>query len=121
MNALLVVTLISGALFGAGFLLVPDQLLAPFGSTFTPAATANARLFGSALIGFAVVIGFARKSGSAEFRLGVACGLTAYYATSTVVLALAQLSGLMNALGWSIVGMHAVLFVWSGVVVLKRP
>ncbi len=61
MNTLFLVTMIIQALFGLGFTLFPGLMLAPFGVTLTSTATVFANLFGSGLIGYIVLLWFARK------------------------------------------------------------
>ena len=114
MNTLFIVALISEALFGLGFVIAPGALLGPFGVTLDALATTFARLFGSALIGSSILLWFARKSGSPEFKKGVIYSSFAYFLVSTVLLVIAQLAGQMNALGWSVVFKQVVLLVWFG-------
>jgi hypothetical protein len=119
MDTLFLVALIVEALFGIGFVFVPGPMLAPFGVTFTPIATTFARLFGSALISFPILLWFARKSDKPEFKRGVVYNLFAYYLVSTILLVITQLAGLMNTLGWSVIGIHVILLGWFGYFLVK--
>ncbi len=120
MRTLFLVTLVLEALVGIGFLLAPAVLLGPFGVTLTDIATPFARLFGSAVISFPILLWFARRSGNPEFKKGVVYSLFAYFLVSTVVLVVIQLAGLMNALGWGLIGIHAALSVWFGYFIVKK-
>jgi hypothetical protein len=119
MNTLFLVTLVVEALFGIGFVIAPNAMLGPFGVTFNAIATTFARLFGSALISFPILLWFARKTAEQGFKRGVVYTLFAYYLVSTVILMIAQLTGQMNALGWSVIGIHVVLLIWFGFFLVK--
>jgi hypothetical protein len=120
MSTLFLLALIFEGLFGVGFVLAPAAVLAPLGLTLDDTATALARLFGSALIGFPVLLWFARKSNSPEFKRAAVYALFAYYLVSTVVLVITQMGGLMNALGWSVVAMHVAFTVSFGYFIVKK-
>ena len=119
LNTPFLVALIVEALFGLGLLLAPSPLLGRLDVTLDATATTLARLFGSALIGFAVLLWCARKSDEPEFTKGAAYSLMAYYAVSAALLAMAVLAGLMNATGWGTVGIHVILLIWFGYALAK--
>lgn len=108
MDAFFLVVLVAEAVFGLGFLLAPGILLAPLGVKLDEVSLALARMLGSAMLSFPVLLWWARRSTSGEFKRGAACCLLAYFLVSTVVLALAERDGAMNALGWVLVAVHAV-------------
>jgi hypothetical protein len=120
MNTLFLVSMIVEAIFGIGFILAPGALLAPMGVTLDEVATTFARLFGSAIISFPVLIWFVRKSDKAEFRMGVVYTMFVYYIVSTILLLMTELRGLMNAMGWSVVILHGVLTIWFGYYLVKK-
>ena len=119
MNILFLVALIVEAIFGIGFVLAPGALLGPMGVTLNEIATTFARLFGSAIISFPILLWFARKSDKAEFKKGVVKSLFVYYLVSTILLLITELRGQMNAMGWSVVILHVVLTVWFGYFLVK--
>jgi len=119
MNILFLVALIVEAIFGIGFVLTPGALLGPMGVTLNEIATTFARLFGSAIISFPILLWFARKSDKAEFRKGVVKSLFVYYLVSTILLLITELRGQMNTMGWSVVILHVVLTVWFGYFLVK--
>ena len=119
MNTLFVVTLVIEALFAIGFIIAPGAMLGQFGVTLNDIATTFARLFGSALLSFPILLWFARKSGKPEFKKGVVYSLFAYYLVSTVLLVIAEAAGQMNVLGWSVVGIHLILLLWFGYFLVK--
>ena len=120
MNTLFLVTFIVEALFGIGFLIVPGTMLGPFGVTLDATAIAFARLFGSALMSFPILLWFARKSDIPDFKKGVVYSLFSYYFVSTILLMITQLAGLMNVMGWSVIVIHVILLVWFGYFLLKK-
>jgi hypothetical protein len=90
------------------------------GVTLDETATAFARLFGSAILSFPVLLFFARRSDKAEFRKGVVRSMFIYYIGSTIILLMIQLNGLMNAMGWSVVGLHLGFTLWFGCTFIKK-
>jgi len=122
MNTLFLVYLIFEAIFGIGFILVPGTLMGPMDVTLDETSTTFARLFGSLIISIPVLMFFARKSVSLEFKRGAVFCVSVYLLASTIILLVTQLKGLMNAMGWSIVIMHLVFLLWFGyyLIVLVR-
>ena len=120
MNALFMVTMVIEGIFALGFIAVPGIMLGQFGVALDNVATIFARLFGSALLSFPVLLWYGRRSERPEFKTGVARSLFMYYLASTPILLLTQTAGLMNARGWSIVILHLVLLVWFGVHAFKK-
>jgi len=55
LNTLMVVNAVIAAVFGACFVVIPGQLMSAYGPEVTPQLVYVARLFGAALIGFAVL------------------------------------------------------------------
>lgn len=120
MNTLFLVAMIFQALFGLGFTLFPGLMLAPFGVIFTPTATVFANLFGSTLIGYVVLLWFARKTDKLEFKKITVQSEFVFLLISTIIMVITQLKGLMNPLGWAIVIEHVALLIWFGYFFLKN-
>jgi len=120
MNALLLVYLIVEAIFGIGFLFVPDLMTSPMGVTLDETSTTFARLFGTLIISIPVLLFFVRKSVSTEFRSGVVYSIFSYLLLSTIFLLITQLKGLMNPLGWGIVILHFVFMLWFGYYLINQ-
>jgi len=114
MNTLFLVYLIVEAIFGIGFLFVPDLVMAPMGVTLDDTSTTMARMFGSLLISIPVLVFLARKSSSTEFKRGVMYCAFIYLLASTIILLITQINGLMNSMGWSIVILHLVFMLLFG-------
>jgi len=120
MNTLFMLTMIIEGIFALGFITVPGVMLGQFGVVLNDVAVVFARLFGSALLSFPVLLWYARRSDKPEFKMGVVRGLYMYYLASTPILLLTQTAALMNAKGWSIVILHLGLLVWFGVYAFKK-
>lgn len=120
MNTLFLVYLVVEAIFGIGFIFAPALLMGPMGVTLDETSTTFARMLGSALISFPVLLFFARKSDKAEFKKGVVYSMLIYLLISTIILLITQLNGLMNAMGWSIVILHLVFTFWFGYFLINR-
>lgn len=120
MNTLFLAFMVAEIIFGLGFIFVPGALLGPMGVTLNEVATTFARLFGSAIISFPVLLWFARKSDKAEFRKGVVSSLFVYCLVSGILLLITQLKGQMNPLGWSVVVLHLIFVLWFGYFLVKK-
>jgi len=111
-NALFLVYMIVEAVFGIGFLFFPALLMGPMGVTLDETSTNFARMFGSLIVSIPVLVFLARRSTNSEFKKGVIYSVCVYLLISTLILLIAQIQGLMNYLGWSIVVLHLGLFIW---------
>lgn len=120
MRTLLLVYLIVEAIFGIGFLFVPDLMMGPMGVTLDETSITFARLFGTLIISIPVLLFFVRKSTSTEFRRGVVYCIFTYLLLSTILLLITQLKGLMNPLGWGIVILHFVFMLWFGYYLINQ-
>lgn len=120
MNTLFLVYMIVEVIFALGFIAVPGAMLGPFGVVLDETATVFARLFGSALLSFPVLLWYGRRSDKPEFKTGVARGMFVYCLASTPILLLTQTDSLMNAKGWIIVGLHFVFLVWFAAYAFRK-
>lgn len=119
MNTLFLVAFIVESIFGLGFIFIPGKMLEPYGVILNETATTFARLFGSAILSFSVFLWFARKSENMDFKKAAVYTLLFYFLVSGIILVIAQTAGLMNALGWAIVGMHVIFVIWFGYYTVK--
>jgi len=120
MNTLFLVYLIVEAIFGIGFLFVPGLLMDPMGLTLDETSTTFARMVGSLIISLPVLLFFARKSTSSEFKRGVVYCIFTYLLASTIILLITQIKGLMNSMGWSVVILHLVFLLWFGYYLINQ-
>jgi hypothetical protein len=120
MITLFTVTLVVELIFALGFILAPGMLFGTFGVTPSPFASSLARLFGSALLGFVVLLWQGRSSANPELHRAVLFTMFTYWLVSSVLLVWAQLSGLFNIMGWGTVAMHIGFLIAYGVFILKK-
>ena len=112
-------TVIAGV-FGLSFSLAPAQTLAPYGVELPLAGLIVARLFGAALVGFAIVSWYMRSAEAATQR-NVAVAYALSDALGTVFAAWGVVTGATNALGWSTVLIYALLGAAYGMQLLAKP
>jgi hypothetical protein len=120
MNTLFLVYLIAEVIFGIGFLLIPGFMMDPMGVTLDETSTNFARLLGSLIISIPVLLFFARKSASSEFKRGVVYSVFTYLLLSTILLLISELKGQMNSMGWGIVMIHFIFMVWFGYYLINQ-
>lgn len=108
---LFVVNAVVAGLFGLALVLVPGQFLAQYGLAIDAGFGLVAQLFGTALIGYALLTWGARKAGESEARRAIVFALFVADAIGFVVALIAQLKGLVNAVGWSTVVIYLVLAI----------
>ena len=120
MNTLFLVAMIVEAIFALGFIFIPGVMMGQMGITLDPVATTITRQFGSALLGFAVLLWFVRKSDKPEFRQAAITSLFIYFLVSGIVLVIAQFTVQMVPMIWGIVGLHLIFAIWFGYFLVKR-
>jgi hypothetical protein len=114
MKTLFLAYMIVEAIFGIGFLFAPALLMGPMGVTLDETSTTFARLLGTLILSIPVLLFFARKSSSTEFKTGVVYSVFIYLLLSTGLLLITQINGLMNVMGWGIVILHMAFMIWFG-------
>jgi hypothetical protein len=107
--------------FGAAFVVAPAFTMAPFGVVLDGMAAGVFRLFGTALLGFAVLLGCTLRTTNREVKGVAVRTLAAYYALSSLAVLWLQLAGHFNALGWGMVATHVVLAAWFLSALRSRP
>ena len=119
LSVLMVVNAIVAVVFGLGFVLAPGQAA----SLYSPEAGVPevgavlelvAQLFGTALLAFAVLTWVARNAPDSEARQAILLALFVGDAVGFVVSLIAQLGGVVNALGWSTVAIYLLLAIGFG-------
>ncbi len=99
------------ALFhGGGFVLAPKPFMSLYGISLADSeATFVARLFGAALLIYCFVAWFARDAEDSAARRAIVLGFFLTGIVGFIVSLQGQLSGVMNALGWLVVGLYLVI------------
>jgi hypothetical protein len=98
-----------GIVFGVGFLLAPEQLGSVYGIKESPDVELGQRLFGAALLAWALIAWFAKDFRDAAALRGVLIGSAVGHAAGVLVSAFGVLSGVMNFVGWS----SALIFLFG--------
>ena len=114
LSGFLVITAVIACLFGLAFVLIPGPLVSLYGNALSPGGLFLARLFGAALLGFAILTLLARKAEQSEARKAIILSLFISEAIGFIVALIGQLSGVVNALGWSTVVIYILLALGFG-------
>lgn len=109
LNTLLVTTAVIAVIFGLVFLFAPEKSVALYGVALGPGGAVMTRFFGATLLGFAVLTWLARNETGSATRKAVIPALIVTNVAGFVVALAGQLSGLVNALGWSTVAIYVFL------------
>ena len=109
------------AIFGLAFVFVPETSLALYGIMLGPGGILIARLFGAALLEFALLSWLARNAGDSEARKAIILAVVIGEAVGFIVALLGQLSGEVNALGWSTVAIYLLLALGFGYFQFMKP
>jgi len=119
MKTLFTITMIVGLVFGLGFVIVPEMMLSTYGITDNPAANALTRNSGTALLGFAVLLWYARKSTNPEVHKTALATMFGYWLLSSITMIISQLSGVFSTAGWGTVALHLGFLIVFGIFVFK--
>jgi len=107
-------------LFGIGFVLAPDQVLANYGIEHSPALALLGRLFGGALLALGVILWLARDFREEAAVRAVLVSTLVGGVVNLVVAIVGTLAGTTNALGWSTVLIYLLAAVGSGYFLMER-
>ena len=107
--------------FGLLLVVVSGALLSFLGITVGPGGVFVARLYGASLFGNLMLSWYGRNVAETEARRTIALDIFVYDAIGFVVALLAQLSGLMNPLGWFIVLVYLFFTLGFGYQLVVKP
>lgn len=108
--------------FGVVLVLIPKSFLSLYDiSLTTPGAEYIARIFGAALLIYTFVGWFARDAEDSVARRAIVLGFFLTEVLGFILSLIAQLSGVMNALGWMLVGVYFVLMLGYGYFYFLKP
>ena len=112
MSHRLVLTITAAVLgaFGAGFVLMPGLVFGIYGVSLNASGLMLAHVAGAAIIGLAAFAWLSRNLAPDLVQRTLAPSLLLWFTIKAVVTLIAQLQGVFNTLGWSIVGLD-VLFM----------
>lgn len=110
LNTFLKIHAIIALVFGLGFLLIPATILSFYTAVeLNEAGTFMSRLFGSAILTYAAVLWFASDTPDSEAKRAIVKGFFLTMLIGLGVVLHFQLTGPINALGWSTVALYAFL------------
>jgi len=107
-------------LFGVGFVLAPDQVLANYGIEHSAALALLGRLFGGALLTLGVILWLARDFLDEAATRAVLAGTVIGSSVNFIVALKGILYGTTNALGWTTVLIYLFAAVGSGYLLKAR-
>jgi len=108
-------------MFGVAFLLIPDQLATWYGAAIDDNSRHLGRLFGSALVGLAIIYFMARDLDASPTLTGLLWAGLIVGVIELVLNIMATTSGLVNALGWVTVLIDVLLAVGFAYLLLVKP
>jgi hypothetical protein len=114
LSTMMVIKAIVCLVFGFLFVLTPGPLMSFYGVTLGTGGIFVGRLYGASLFGNLLLTWNARKDAGSESLRAIVLALFVYDAIGFVVALGAQLSGVMNALGWLVVGLYLLLTLGFG-------
>ena len=96
-------------ILGVGNLLWPQEFIAGFGVSLTPAGVLMARVVATAAIAFAIIYWVCRDAGPSRLFTAVLYGSIAEKLIQVVLIVMAVNAGVFNSMGWVMAGLQSVL------------
>ena len=120
LKTMLVINAVVALVYGICFELVPALVLSIYGVTQTPAEILMGRYFGVELIAIGLVCWFGRDVADALARRAIILAVFVSDVIGAVVSVQGTLAGVMNAVGWSAVGIYGLLALGFGYMLTKE-
>ena len=118
LNQVFIANAVLCALFGIGFVAAPAMQFATFGGQTSPLAEMVARVYGAALLGYALTSWVSRQAAPSAARSGIVIGNIVFHLLGAAFLIAGNLAGTVNGMAWLAVtlsGLLALGFVITGV------
>jgi hypothetical protein len=106
-------------IFGIGLAFLPNIMIDLFDVSLNEDGIHIARIFGAALIGFAVIFWQVSKDVPSEARRNIILGETVHSGIASIFWIIALVQGLGNWLMWFPFLCHLVLALWFGYLYIK--
>jgi hypothetical protein len=106
------------ALFGLGFVTAPAMQFATFGAETSALAELVARVYGSALLGYALTSWVSRNAGPSPARSAIVVGNLIFHLLGAALLLMGYLAGTLNTMAWLAIVLSLLLalgFAMTGV------
>jgi len=120
MKTLFTITFIVELIFASGFIAAPGLMFNAFGVTPNTFDITLVRIFGSALLGFTVLLWYGRSSGSLDLHKAIVRSMFMYWLFSSIFILLGQLAGIFNAMGWATLVLHVGFLIAYGLYAFKK-
>jgi hypothetical protein len=114
LKTLMIINSIVAIVFGVLFVIVPAHVYSLYDITADEQLVYMGRLFGGALIGFALLTWIARNAPDSDARRAIVYALFTADAIGFVVALIGQLHNVVNVLGWSTVVIYLLLALCFG-------
>jgi hypothetical protein len=121
LSTMFIIYAVISAIFGLTFIFMPQTALALYGITLSAGGILIARLFGAALLEFALLSWLVRNAGDSEARKAIILAVFVGEVVGFIVALVGQLSGEVNALGWSTVAVYLLLALGFGYFQFIKP
>lgn len=121
LKTLLILKALVSLVFGVPILILPGELLSLFGLALNAEGMFMAREYGGALLGIAALCWFARNSEGARALKAIILFGFLYDFVNLFVALHANLSDLMNLLGWAIVVIYLFFTIGFGYFLVRKP
>ena len=121
LKTLMIINSIVAIVFGVLFVIVPAQAYSCYNITADEQLIYMGRLFGSALIGFALLTWMARNATDSDARRAIVYALFTADCIGFVVALIGQINNVVNALGWSTVAIYLLLALGFGYFQFIKP
>ena len=121
LSTLMIVKAVVCLAFGVLLVAIPGPLMSLYGITLDQGGIFMARLYGASLLGNLMLTWFSRNDPGSEALSAAVLGLFVYDAVGLIVALIAMFSGVMNALGWSVVAIYLVMTAGYGYFQFAKP
>lgn len=121
LNTLFAINAVVAVLFGLAFVLAPGLVLSNYGLSADDTASLLARLLGVEFIGYNIVTWLARQMDSKQARRYVVLSHVVSESLAGIVALIAQLSGLLNPMGWTSVGIYLLFALAYAYFLFVKP
>ncbi len=112
LKSLLIINAIITAIFGIAFVIIPWQVYLLYGVEPNPQLNYMGKLFGAALVAFAVLSWYARNSFNSDALKAIIFAFFVGDVIGFIIALFAQLGNVVNDLGWLNVVIYFFLAIW---------
>jgi hypothetical protein len=110
-NVFFTIVAIIFVVFGVGQILAPQELMGLYGLNFNPAGVLMTRVFGTVVIGLAIIYWACRNAAASPLLQAVIYAGVISNAADVVVAWYGISTGVLNTMGWALVILHALLTI----------